>query len=178
MEPDLRVALRRALRWTDPGPAATHLVSDRSGWWRDPALLGGLGAALGALHPRPDVVVAPETTGFIVGPLVAAAVGAGFVEAYRPRPVPEPMSWGTASGDHRGSDVTLGVRAQLVAPGERVLIVDDWVTTGAQLRAVRAALPHADIVGAAVIVAECPPAVAAELGVRALLTGTDLGAVE
>jgi adenine phosphoribosyltransferase len=168
--------LRAAFRWSDPDPDGTHLVSDRSGWWRDAALLAELGPALAALHPRPTVVVAPEVTGFLLGPLVAAALGVGFVEAYRPRPVPEPMSWGTAEAGHRGRPVTLGVRARHLSAAERVLVVNDWAATGAQVRAVYAALAAlgATPVGAAVVVDECPPEVAAELRIRGLLTGPDL----
>lgn len=177
MEPDLGAALRHAFRWTDPGPDSPQLVSDRSGWWRDPALLGRLGPALGGLHPPPTVVVAPETTGFILGPLVAAALGVGFVEAYRPRPVPEPMTWGTAGADHRGEPVTLGVRDRHLSAADRVLVVDDWATTGAQVRALYAAVAHlgAEPVGAAVVVDECPPQVTAELRIRCLITGAALG---
>ncbi len=178
MQPDVTAALRAAFRWTDPGPGSSHLVSDRSGWWRDPALLARLGPALAALHPsaRPSVVVAPETTGFLLGPLVAVALGTGFVEAYRERPVPEPVSWGTAPAGHRGTPVTLGVRRRHLGPGDRVLIVDDWATSGAQVRALHAALAPlgAEPVGAAVIAADCPPAVASELGLRALIDARDL----
>ena len=85
MDPALKVRLIKAFRWLDPGPHSAYLVSDRSGWWRDPEILAHLGPALGGLYPdaSPTVVVAPEVTGFLVGPLVARAVGAGFVEAYR-----------------------------------------------------------------------------------------------
>lgn len=178
---DLPDRLRRSFRWTDPGPHSTHLVSDRSGWWRDAGILNRLGPALAALFPdaRPSVVVAPEVTGFLVGPLVARALGVGFVEAYkadRRHPPAEPMSWGTAAADHRGVRHRIGVRARQLGAGDRVLVVDDWLTTGGQVRAVYAAVHGlgAQPVGTAVIVAECPPAVAAELSVRSLLTGADL----
>jgi adenine phosphoribosyltransferase len=172
MDRDLAAALRAAFRWTDPGPDSPQLVSDRSGWWRDPGLLTRLGPALAALHPRPTVVVAPEVTGFLLGPLVAATLGVGFVEAYRPRPVPEPMTWGTAGGDHRGATVTLGVRDRHLSPADRVLVVDDWAETGAQLRALYRAIVALGAVplGAAVVVDQSPPEVTAELNIRSLLT--------
>jgi adenine phosphoribosyltransferase len=68
------------------------------------------------------------------------------------------------------------VRSRHLEPGDRVLVVDDWVATGAQLHALyavagtRGAYP----VGSAAIVAACPPGVAAEYGLRALLTSADL----
>jgi adenine phosphoribosyltransferase len=178
---DLRDRLRAGFRWTDPGPGTDLLVSDRSGWWRDPAVLDGLGPGLAGLFPeaRPTVVVSPEVTGFLIGPLVARALGVGFVEAYRAgarRPIAEPMTWAEVPADHRGDIQHLGLRTRLVTAADRVLVVDDWAATGAQARGLSAlvAALGATMVGTAVIVDECDPAVAAELGVRGLLNGADL----
>ena len=178
MAADLRDHLRAGFRWTDPGDGSGYLVSDRSGWWRDPVVLGGLGEALAALFTaeRSSVVVSPEVTGFLVGPLVARALGAGFVEAYRAgarRPIAEPMVWAEVPADHRGEKQHLGVRRQLIHPDDRVLVVDDWAATGAQARALRT-LFGAGYVGTAVIVDECPPLVAHELNLRGLLTADDI----
>ncbi len=173
---DLRARLITEFRWTDPGPGSEVLVSDRSGWWRDPAILAAVGPALGALFPgaAPTVVVAPEVTGFLVGPLVAQALGTGFVEAYRAgarRPIAEPMTWVDVPADHRGDPQRLGVRSRLVGPGDRVLVVDDWAATGAQSRALHELVTRlgAVPVGTAVIVDE-----GADPTVRGLLTGDEL----
>ncbi|MFI5936038.1 phosphoribosyltransferase [Actinoplanes sp. NPDC051494] len=181
MAADLRALLTSTFRWTEPEPGSGLLVSDRSGWWRDTHILQGLGPGLAGLFPgtRPTVVVSPEVTGFLVGPLVAAALGAGFVEAYRlgaRRPIAEPMTWIDVPADHRGDTQHLGLRTRLIGTADRVLVVDDWAVTGAQTRAVTS-LVHslgATVVGTAVIVDECPPEIAAELGIRGLLTGADL----
>ena len=178
MTDDLRDLLRAAFHWTDLGPGHDYMVSDRSGWWRDPRILDGLGPALAGLFraERPTVVVAPEVTGFLVGPLVARALGAGFVEAYRAgarRAIAEPMIWADVPADHRGEVQRLGIRRALVGPDDRALVVDDWAATGAQARGLRELL-GSRYVGTAVIVDECPPAVTAELTVRSLLTGVDL----
>ena len=181
MPSDLRHRLRTAFRWTEPEPGSDLLVSDRSGWWRDSRILDGLGPGLAGLFPdaAPTVVVSPEVTGFLVGPLVARAAGAGFVEAYRlgaRRPIAEPMTWADVPSDHRGDRQRLGVRTHLIGTSDRVLVVDDWAATGAQARGLYALLHAlgATVVGTAVIVNECPPPVAAELGIRGLLTGDDL----
>ena len=181
MVSDLRDRLRAVFRWTDPGPDSDILVSDRSGWWRDPQILNELGPALADLFAEtaPTVVVAPEVTGFLVGPLVARALGVGFVEAYRAgarRPIAEPMTWADVPADHRGDAQRLGVRSRLIGAADRVLVVDDWATTGAQARGLHTVIAAlgATPVGTAVIVDECPPSVAAELRIRGLLTGTDL----
>jgi adenine phosphoribosyltransferase len=178
---DLRNRLCAAFRWTDPGPDTDILVSDRSGWWRDSRILDDLGPALGGLFAdeSPTVVVAPEVTGFLLGPLVARALGVGFVEAYREgarRPIAELMTWADVPADHRGDRQRLGLRTRLIGPSDRVLVVDDWAATGAQARALHALVTTLDAtsVGTAVIVAECPPQVIAELRIRSLLTGADL----
>ena len=178
MAADLRDHLKSRFRWTDPGDGSGYLVSDRSGWWRDPVVLGGLGEALADLFraDRPTVVVSPEVTGFLVGPLVARALGVGFVEAYRAgarRPIAEPMIWAEVPADHRGDRQQLGVRRELVGPDDRVLVVDDWAATGAQARALRTLFGDR-YVGTAVIIDECPPAVARALTLRGLLTGADI----
>jgi adenine phosphoribosyltransferase len=178
---DLRDRLRDGFRWTDPGPGSDFVVSDRSGWWRDPSVIGAVGRALGDLFVElsPTVVVAPEVTGFLLGPLVAQALGVGFVEAYREgarRPIAESMSWVVVPADHRGEPQRLGVRTRLLGRGDRVLVVDDWAATGAQARALQALVGRlgAHPIGTAVIVDETPRAVAGELNIRSLLTGADL----
>jgi adenine phosphoribosyltransferase len=172
---DLRDRLRAAFRWTDPGE--DYLVSDRSQWWRDPTILADLGDALADLFraERPTVVISPEVTGFLVGPLTARSLGAGFVEAYRAgarRAIAEPMTW-TEVVDHRGEVQLLGVRGELLHADDRVLVVDDWAATGAQAGALKA-LAGDRYVGTAVIVNECPAPVSSALGVRGLLSGDDL----
>jgi adenine phosphoribosyltransferase len=174
---DLRNRLIAEFRWTDPGPASDVLVSDRSGWWRDRRILDDLGPALAALFAaeRPTVVVAPEVTGFLVGPLVARALGVGFVEAYRQgarRPIAEHMTWVDVPADHRGDPQRLGVRSRLITGGDRVLVVDDWAATGAQARALFDLVRTlgATPVGGAVIVNDCP----GEPSIRGLISGADL----
>lgn len=167
--------MRAAFRWSDPGEG--YLVSDRSPWWRDPEILAGLGDALGDLFraERPTVVISPEVTGFLLGPLVARSIGAGFIEAYRAgarRAIAEAMAW-TELVDHRGEVQLLGVRRELLRPDDRVLVVDDWAATGAQAGALKS-LAGDRYVGTAVIVDECPTAVSSALGIRSLLTGADL----
>jgi adenine phosphoribosyltransferase len=175
---ELRDRLRATFRWTDTGPGSDVLVSDRSGWWRDANVLREIGPALAKPFRAagPTVVVSPEVTGFLLGPLVANALGTGFVEAYRAgarRPIAEPMTWVDVPADHRGARQRLGVRSRLLGPADRVLVVDDWAVTGAQSRALHTLVRRlgATPIGTAVIVNECPD----EPAVRGLLTGADLG---
>ncbi|MGI5212486.1 phosphoribosyltransferase family protein [Plantactinospora sp. CA-290183] len=181
MRTELSRRLVEVFRWTDPGQGSTHLVSDVSGWWRDPDLLAGIGPALADLFrtERPTVVVAPEVTGLLLGPLVATALGVGFVPAYKEsgdRRIVEPTTWARTAPDYRGRSLSLGVRDRHLGPGDRALVVDDWAATGAQLRALYevVAARGGRALGAAVLVADCPPEVAAELRLRALLTADEL----
>jgi adenine phosphoribosyltransferase len=177
---DLHHRLLDRFRWLDPGPHTSHAVSDVSGWWRDPTVITAIGPALAGPFraDRPTVVVSPEMTGFLLGPLVAAALGVGFVEAYkdgREQAIADPMAWATSEPDYRGRRVALGVRSRHIAAEDRVLVVDDWIVTGAQVAALRSLVTSLDAtyLGAAAIVAE--PA-DPTLRVRALLTAADLPA--
>lgn len=181
MRNQLSDRLVATFHWVDLGAGSTHLVSDLSGWWRDGELLAAVGPALAELFHEdpPTLVVAPEKVGFIVGPLVAAALGVGFVEAYkstRTRQVADHLRWRCTESDYRGRELHLGVRARHVGPGDRVLLVDDWADTGAQLTALRQVVLDcgAEYVGAAVIVDNCPHAVRERLRLRSLVRGTDL----
>ncbi|MGS2614035.1 phosphoribosyltransferase family protein [Micromonospora sp. LZ34] len=183
MPAELSERLVELFRWIDPGPGASHLVSDVSGWWRDPHLLARLGPAL--VEPfratRPTVVVSPAVTGFLLGPLAATALGVGFVPAHKPgdgRLPAGPLTWAQSPPDFRGRRVDLAVRDRALDRDDRVLVVDDWVATGAQVRALYeiCAARGAHPVGTATVVLDCAPEVAAELGIRGLVTADALHA--
>jgi adenine phosphoribosyltransferase len=170
---DLRAALVAAFRWAGPG------ISDPSGWWREPAVLARLGPALAALHADalPTVVLAPASSGFLLGPLVAAALGAGFVGAHRGgRPLAGEVRSRRGAADHRGRAETWSVPARHLGPADRVLLVDDWVDSGAQLTALAALAADcgAGYVGAAAVVDAAGVVARRELRLRALLRFRDL----
>jgi adenine phosphoribosyltransferase len=178
---DLAKRLIHSFRWIDPGPESTHLVSDMSGWWRDPEILAGLGPALADLFraDRPTVVVSPEVTGYLLGPLVAVSLGVGFAAGHKEgadRQIAEPVTWARTPLDYRGRSLSPGVRTRLIGPADRVLVVDDWVTTGAQVSALYevARSLGAEVVGCAAVVADCGREIVDKLGVRSLLTSDDL----
>lgn len=181
MSDELRRRLTALFRWADPGPESNHLVSDVAGWWRDPVVLATIGAALAEPFraDAPTVVVAPAVTGLIIGPLTATALGVGFVPAHKStdgRRPPGATTLAQSPPDFRGRRVTLGIRDRHLGPGDRVLVVDDWVATAAQVRAVHqlCAARGATPVGTSVVVADCPPQVRAELRIRALLDADQL----
>ncbi|MFT4227061.1 phosphoribosyltransferase family protein [Micropruina sp.] len=151
--------------------------ADVTGWWRDPAVLAGLGPTLARLveDERPEVVLAPQSRGTLLGALVAADLNIGLVELRKePGVLADSDAWITARTppDYRDRNLTLSARASLLDPGTRVLFVDDWVDTGGQLQAAHtvAASARAHWCGAAVVVdALSEPRLRHELKVRALL---------
>ncbi len=157
--------------------AAFPLVDDHpdvAGVLRDPALLALLGPALAQpfLHEGVTLVMAPEARGPILGALVAIELGAGLVLARR------------AGANHPGADLQVRSdptwrgdrqvfqgRSMDLVPSDRVLIVDDWITTGASARAVAALARRrgATVVGVAALVNKATLAVLDELGAHTLV---------
>ncbi len=152
-------------------------IFDPSRWWRDPILLRDLAATLAELHADGDVsiVAGVESRGLLLGALVAQHLEVGFVEI-RKDEHPEHLGGvellrRTTPPDYRERGLTLTVRRHLIRPRDRVVLVDDWIETGAQASAVRKLVADAEAtwVGAAVIVDALTSALRHQLGVRSLL---------
>lgn len=152
---------------------------DVAGLLRDPCLLRLVGEALAAPFMDADVdrVIAPEARGPIVGALVARELGCGLVLARKDDrnhpgadiPVRSAPTW-------RGHSEVFQGRSFDLRPGERVLIVDDWVTTGNTLRAARSIVQvlGAVLVGSAVVVNKANPETLEELEVHSLVDFDEL----
>lgn len=80
-----------------------------------------------------DVVASPEARGFLFGPAVAAALGAGFVPVRKPGKLPRATRSATYQLEY-GTD-TIHVHADAIRPGQKVLLVDDVVATGGTMEA-------------------------------------------
>ena len=79
-------------------------------------------------------VVGAEARGFIFGPLIAAELKAGFIPVRKPGKLPST----TVSESYEleyGTD-TLEMHEDAIAPGEKVLIVDDLLATGGTVEAI------------------------------------------
>ncbi len=81
-----------------------------------------------------DVVIGVEARGFIFAPALAYALNAGFVPVRKPNKLPAECARISYDLEY-GSD-TLEIHRDAVAPGSRVLIVDDLLATGGTARAV------------------------------------------
>ena len=98
-----------------------------------------------------EAVMAIEARGFLLGAPVARALGAGVVPVRKPGRLPGPLHEQPYALEY-GHD-TLQVQADAVAPGTRVLLLDDVLATGGTLMASRALAERLDatIVGAGVL---------------------------
>lgn len=177
---DLHEALVHAFAWiSDRGDPRAG--ADRTRWLRDPRILGEIGAALAALvDETPSVVIGPQTSGYGLGALVAAATGAGFAgveKGERRYTDSDPWIMATTPLDYRGRNAELGLRKNLLGGSDRVLVVDDWADTGGQLLALQkiVELSGARLVGTVVIVDGLSSnSVRRQLGLRSLLHLRDL----
>jgi adenine phosphoribosyltransferase len=101
---------------------------------------------------KPDVLVGPESRGFVVGAPVAYAAGAGFVMARKPGKLPGEtikasytLEYGTA---------TLELPKFSIKKGTRVVLIDDLLATGGTLRALEKLVTElgAEVVGVITII--------------------------
>jgi len=134
-EPTAGPALAEWVRDVPDYPKPGIVFRDITPLLASPAAFGDAVEALLAPFGRRriDVVAGIESRGFIFGSALAAAVGAGFVPLRKPGRLP----CTTVRRDYEleyGSDA-LEVHADAIAPGQRVLVVDDLVATGGTLQA-------------------------------------------
>jgi len=152
---------------------------DVAGVLRDPELLQLIGKSLADPFREAGVtaVMAPEARGPILGALVAVELGAGLVLARKGDrnhpgadiPVDSAPTW-------RGTSETFLGRSFDLGTSDRVVIVDDWITTGNTMRAAGNILRilGATYLGAAVLVNKASPKTIDELNVHALVSFDEL----
>lgn len=130
--------------------------------FRDRALLADVGRALAEPFCGAGVtgVVGVESRGFILGTAVALELGAGFVAVRKPGGLfaGEKVEV-RATADYRGHEWVLRMQRAAVSSGDRLLLVDDWMETGSQARAVMqlVELCGGELVGVAVMVDQSSP---------------------
>ncbi|MBW3092812.1 adenine phosphoribosyltransferase [Bifidobacterium sp. 82T10] len=103
----------------------------------DPKALGLMLDALEAALPVPadsfDAIAGLEARGFLFGPALAARLGKGFIAVRKAGKLP-PETIGE-SYDLEYGTASIEIEANMVQPGERVLIVDDLIATGGTAKA-------------------------------------------
>jgi adenine phosphoribosyltransferase len=81
-----------------------------------------------------EIVAGIEARGFIFAPAVAYALDAGFVPIRKPKKLPAPTERVEYALEY-GTDI-LEIHKDAIAPGQKVLIVDDVLATGGTAKAV------------------------------------------
>jgi adenine phosphoribosyltransferase len=134
-----------------------------------PALREAIGRLADYARPlAPDVVIAAEARGFLLGAALAHELGAGFVLARKPGKLP----WQTVRAEYvleYGTDA-LELHSDAVAHGARVLVHDDLLATGGTARALCSLVEQlgGEVVGCAFLLE------LAFLGGRKRLSGYDV----
>ncbi len=128
--------LKRLIREIPDFPKPGILFYDITTLLKDPE---GLDAAIGAIEQpfrgdAVDTVLGIEARGFIFAPAVARALGKGFVPVRKPGKLPAAAARMEYALEY-GADA-LEIHQDAVAPGRRVLIVDDLLATGGTAQAV------------------------------------------
>ena len=81
-----------------------------------------------------DVVAGIDALGFILGAALALRTHTGFVPIRKGGKLPVAVDVAECV-DYTGQRKTLELRQDALRPGTRVLVVDEWIETGAQVRA-------------------------------------------
>lgn len=100
----------------------------------------------------PDYVVGMESRGFIFATPLAYQLNAGFVPVRKPGKLPAPVYSATYELEY-GSD-SLEIHQDALAPGAKVLIVDDLLATGGTAKATAELLSQleAEVIGFAFVI--------------------------
>ncbi len=131
----LKVKLKQSIRQFPDFPTKGILFEDILPLFADPILHHSLIRAL-KLHVRthypddqkPDIVVGLEARGFLFGPSLALALGAGFVPIRKKGKLPGPTE--TAGYEKEYGKDLFEIQRDAIKQGQRVLIVDDIIATG------------------------------------------------
>jgi len=112
---------------------------DVSPLFADPAAFGALLTDLAApfVSEPPQLVAGIDALGFVLGAGLAVRLGCGFVPVRKGGKLPGRADR-RACIDYSGQEKILELRAGAIPLGAHVLLVDEWVETGAQMAAAAA----------------------------------------
>ena len=152
---------------------------DVAGLLRDPYILQRLGAAMAnSFHSKGITkVIAPEARGPVLGVLVAKYLRAGLVLVRKDgRNHPGADVTITSDETWTGEKISFLTRSFDIDETDRVLVVDDWATTGNTIRVAKqfANQMGATYIGSSVIVNKADTAILTELNISWLVKFDDL----
>jgi adenine phosphoribosyltransferase len=165
-------------------------VLDRFAWvdghadiwaiFRDAAALRVVVHALAQPYATDNVtaVCGIESRGFLLGGAVAVQLGTGFVPIRKEKGLfPGAKVSRATAPDYRGHSHILRMQQSAVNPGDRLVLVDDWIETGSQVTAARDMISNcgAQLIGCSVIVDQMTDLLRHEIGrVNAVLRADEL----
>lgn len=151
---DARDAVLRTFAWQG-GHADIWRV------FRDAAALSAVVNGLVApFRNHVDAVAGLESRGFILGGAAATALGVGFIPVRKAGALfPGPKAVAATGPDYRGQCGEIVVQRLSIHRHDQVLLVDDWIETGNQVRTAEHLLREcgAHVAGIAVIVDQLSP---------------------
>jgi adenine phosphoribosyltransferase len=129
-KPSSPIDLQRFIRDVPDFPKKGILFKDITPLLGDAAAFRSAIAQLAdrAAARRPDVIVAIESRGFVFGSAVATTLGRGFVPVRKPGKLPF-RSRRVEYALEYGTDA-LEMHEDAIAPGARVVVIDDLLATG------------------------------------------------
>lgn len=129
-------SLKTAIRDVPDFPKPGIVFKDITTLLKDPlAFRRAMDLLVVLCSDRPvDKVVAVESRGFIIGSLLASRLDVGFVPVRKPGKLPHRTRRASYALEY-GTD-SIEIHEDAIAPGERVLVVDDLIATGGTARAV------------------------------------------
>lgn len=132
---DAAIDLRALVRDVPDFPKPGILFRDITPLLRDPAGLEAAVDALGSPYgdQEVDCVVGIEARGFILAPAVALRLGAGFAPARKEGKLP--CATARAEYDLEYGRSAIELHRDALAPGDRVVVLDDVLATGGTARA-------------------------------------------
>lgn len=137
MSNDLTRRLKDAIRTVPNFPIEGVMFRDITPVLGEPGLVSSITDQfvedLNQLGWQPDVVVGPETRGFIFGPILADRLGCGFVPVRKPGKLPAPSRKVEYSLEY-GSN-SLEMHEDAILPGQKAVIIDDLLATGGTISA-------------------------------------------
>jgi len=125
--------LKQSIRDVPDFPEPGIMFRDISTLLAEPALFHRVVDAMASPFSDIEKVVIIESRGFILGTPIAYAIGAGVVPVRKPGRLPA-ATFSEAYTLEYGTNA-LEIHQDAIAPGERVLIVDDLLATGGTVAA-------------------------------------------
>lgn len=87
-----------------------------------------------------DLIISPESRGFLFGPVVADRLKVGFIPARKPGKLPREIieeRYGMEYGENR-----IQIHKDAIHPNQRIIIVDDVLATGGTAKAIANLVEH------------------------------------